>query len=142
MPGRLDRPVRVLWLIKGMGPGGAERLLVSFAPGADHQRSSSPAASLLPWKDQLVPALESAGVAVHCLDGPRSADPRWVGRLRRLLRRGQFDVVPIHSPRVAAFARPVVRFAASRPRPALMYTEHNDWAGYAAGTRWANRLTF
>ena len=28
---------KVLWLTKGLGPGGAERLLLSFAQNADHE---------------------------------------------------------------------------------------------------------
>src|SRR4051812_41618037 len=46
--------VRVLWVTKGLGPGGAERLLLSFAGGAAHDRFAFFAAYLLPWKDQLV----------------------------------------------------------------------------------------
>ncbi len=33
-----DRPLRVLWLIKGLGPGGAERLLVEHAASGDRDR--------------------------------------------------------------------------------------------------------
>ena len=55
---------RVLWLTKGLGRGGAERLLASCA------RHVSPAyavevAYVLPWKDALVPELTAAGVPVH-----------------------------------------------------------------------------
>ncbi len=46
--------IRVLWLTKGLGPGGAERLLLSFAHHADRDRFELHAAYLLPWKDHLV----------------------------------------------------------------------------------------
>ncbi len=46
--------IKVLWLTKGLGPGGAERLLLSFAQKGDHERFDFHAAYLLPWKDHLV----------------------------------------------------------------------------------------
>ena len=35
--GTLDHPRRVLWLIKGLGAGGAERLLLTHAAEADRE---------------------------------------------------------------------------------------------------------
>jgi len=86
-------PVRVLWLTKGLGPGGAERLLVSSAAVADRERFELQAAYLLPWKDHLVAELAARGVPAVCLDRPRESDLRWLGRLRqRLLHRRQVAV--------------------------------------------------
>jgi glycosyltransferase involved in cell wall biosynthesis len=133
-------PVRVLQLTKGLGPGGAERLLVTFAGLADHDQVELRAAYLLPWKDHLVPELERLGVPVTCLDGGRIADPRWALRLRRLVRREQVEVVHVHSPLVAAVARVALRFP-GRQRPAVVGTEHNVWSSHHPATRWANRLT-
>ncbi len=129
----------VLWIAKGLGPGGAERLLLSFAQAGDHERFSFRVAYLLPWKDQLVMPLREAGVATTCLDAPRMADPRWLARLRRLLVDGRFDVVHVHSPLVAALVRPVV--ATIRPRPALVSTAHNMWPSFHPVTRALDRLT-
>ena len=65
---------KVLWLIKGLGPGGAEQLLVSFAKVADHGQFDYHAAYLVPWKSALVPDLTSRNVTVHLLsDGERIA---------------------------------------------------------------------
>lgn len=133
------RPLRVLWVIKGLGPGGAERLLVSVARAADHDAVSYEVAYVLPWKNHLVGELTEAGVACHLLGGRRGlADPRWLLRLRRLLRR-DFDVVHVHSPAVAAVARPIVR--SMRRRPALVATEHNLWSSFGRVTRAANRAS-
>jgi glycosyltransferase involved in cell wall biosynthesis len=134
--------VRVLWLIKGLGPGGAERLLVSFAGAADHEQFAYEAAYLLPWKDHLVAPLTEADVTVHCLDGARPAGVGWLRRLRFLQLERRFDVVHCHSPLMAAMARPVLRSIAGSARPALVYTEHNTWAAYGRATRWANRVTY
>lgn len=134
-------PIRVLWLTKGLGPGGAERLLVSFAAIADRDRLDLRAAYLLPWKDHLVGELAARGVPAVCLDGRRSGDPRWVRRLRELVREARIEVVHAHSPLVTALARPALRALPRRDRPALMGTEHNLWSSHHPATRWANRLT-
>lgn len=136
-----SKPVRVLWLTKGLGPGGAERLLLSFAATADRERFDLRAAYLLPWKDHLVPALADLGVPATSLEGPREADPRWTRRLRRLVLEAGIEVVHVHSPLVAALARPALRALPRRHRPALIGTEHNVWSSHHPATRWANRLT-
>ncbi len=133
--------MRVLWLIKGLGPGGAERLLVHHAAGADHDVLDLRAAYLVPWKDHLVGDLAAAGVEVTCLHGERAADLRWAARLRRLLRDDPVDVVHVHSPLVAAVARLVVRSLPRAQRPRLVSTEHNRWPRHRPGTRLANRCT-
>lgn len=136
------RRLRILWLIKSLNAGGAERLLVNCARARDAERFHYEAAYLVAREDDVVPELRSAGVPVTCLDGGAEADLRWVARLRRLLRSSSFDVVHIHSPYVAAFARPVVTTLPRAVRPALVYTEHNRWPSYARATRTANRLTY
>jgi glycosyltransferase involved in cell wall biosynthesis len=129
----------VLHVLKGLGPGGAERLVVSAA----EVRSPDVAidvAYLLPTKNHLVPELESAGARAHLIGGPRGlADPRWVWRLRHLVRRTRPDVVHVHSPAVAALARPVLRLARQRPR--LVSTDHNVWRSFRLPTRVLHGLT-
>ncbi len=69
-------------------------------------------------------------------------DPRWDVRLSRLLRRERYDVVHVHSPAVAAVVRVLVRSLPRRIRPALVYTEHNEWSSHNAVTRAVNALTY
>ena len=137
-----SRPLRVLWLIKGLGPGGAERLLVEHATTGDRARCSYEAAYLLDWKQHLVPQLEAARVPTHCLGVRTERDPRWVYRLDRLLRRNRYDVVHAHSPLVAAVGRVVARALPKSRRPAFVYTEHNRWPSYKTLTRVANEATY
>ena len=136
------RPLRVLWLTKGLGPGGAERLLVTHAAVADPDRVTFEAAYLLPHKRHLVPELEALGVATHDLASPREVDPRWLRRLGRLIDEGSFDVVHAHSPVPAAQARVLVRSIPRSRRPAFVYTEHNRWPSHSRATRTANAATF
>jgi glycosyltransferase involved in cell wall biosynthesis/predicted N-acetyltransferase YhbS len=133
-------PTRVLWLTKGLGPGGTERLLVELARACDGHRVTLTTAYVLPWKDHLAGDLEAAGVTTVCLSTWRR-DLRWPLRLRQLVAHGGFDVVHTHSPLLAVAARLAARTVGRRARPALVTTEHNTWASYHWVTRWADRLT-
>jgi glycosyltransferase involved in cell wall biosynthesis len=135
--------VRVLWAIKGLGPGGAEQLLAACATslGLGDGDLEVDVVYLLPYKNALVPTLEAAGVTAHCLGVTRDLDPRWVIRLRKLLAAGRYDVVHTHSPLVAAAVRLVARTLPRRSRPRLVTTEHNPWSTFAWSTRLANGLT-
>jgi glycosyltransferase involved in cell wall biosynthesis/predicted N-acetyltransferase YhbS len=132
--------VRVLWLIKGLGPGGAEHLLAAAASAHDRDRFQIDCAYVLPYKDHLVERLEQAGVRCHCLSTSRT-DRRWPLRLRRLIADGHYDIVHAHSPLPAAVGRVAVRTMPRSARPRLVSTEHNAWGTFAVPTRWANRLT-
>ncbi|MFJ3793669.1 glycosyltransferase [Kitasatospora sp. NPDC090091] len=140
--------IRVLWLAKGLGRGGAEQLLLNCARHADTSRYEIEVAYVLPWKDALAPALTEAGVRVHCLGAPGGgaatgtpgrADPRWPLRLRRLLAARRYGLVHTHMPVPAAAARLLAPTAGS---PRLVHTEHNVWDRYRTATRWANALTY
>lgn len=141
-----ERAIRVLWLAKGFGPGGMERLLVNHARSGDRQRFSYSAAYLVDRPNSIVPELEQLGVRCTALGADRPGragdlDPRWVMELRRLVLQDNIDVVHTHSPMPAAIARPVLR-AMGRRRPRLVYTEHNTWDCYAVATRVANAVTY
>lgn len=128
----------MLWLVKGLGRGGAEQLLVSTAGHIDRRRFAVEVAYVLPWKDALVEPLEARGVPAHCLGGGRAFDVRWVARLRRLVRSRPFDLVHAHLP----FAALGARLALGPGGPPVVYTEHNVWERYRPAMRWANALTY
>jgi glycosyltransferase involved in cell wall biosynthesis len=125
----------ILLLIKGLGRGGAEQILVSSARLGDWSRFAYSVAYLLPWKNAFVRELEDAGVPVTCLD--EGKDFRWMGDLRRLVVEGGIDLVHAHSPLPAIGARLSLR--SSVP---IVYTEHNDWERYNRSTYWGNLLTY
>ena len=136
------RPARVLWLVKGLGAGGAERLLCSLAAEMNPDQVAIEAAYVLSWKDALVSDLAAEGVPVHALGVRRLADLRWLVRLRSLVARGGFDVVHSHSPIVASAVRVLTMTLPRGRRPSLMTTEHSQWSGHPWPTRLANRVTF
>jgi glycosyltransferase involved in cell wall biosynthesis len=135
------QPVRVLWLVKGLGAGGAEHLLALMATARDRAAFRYQVAYLLPWKDALVPDFEREGVPVSCLHGGREWDLRWTLRLRSMLMSERFDILHVHSPYVAGLARLLGRTIAAHHRPKIVTTEHLPWSGYALPTRLLNAAT-
>jgi len=136
--GAPDR-VRVLLLIKGLGLGGAERLLERAIPYLDRQQYDYRVAYLLPWKDALVAPFEAAGIPVHCLDVRRSWDLGVLPRLVALLRREQIDLIHAHLPVTGVLARLVKERAGVRH---LVYTEHSLPSRHRLATRLLNRTTY
>jgi glycosyltransferase involved in cell wall biosynthesis len=126
---------RILILIKGLGRGGAEQLLVSAAPYRDTRRFAYEVAYLLPEKDALVGELEELGLPVHCLGG---AGPGWIRRLRSLVR--DRDVALVHTH--LAYAAVGARLGLLGTGLPLVYTEHIVWKTLHPATYWANLLTF
>jgi glycosyltransferase involved in cell wall biosynthesis len=131
---------KVLWLTKGLGQGGMERLLVNHAIAGDRERFEYSAAYLIDRPHSVIDELRDLGITVDRLGSGSGADPRWLIDLIRLVRRERIDVVHAHSPMPAAFARVAVRLLSRRTR--LVYTEHNRWDRFGKATRWANHLTF
>jgi glycosyltransferase involved in cell wall biosynthesis len=141
MSGTHER-VRVLWLINGLGPGGAERLLHSHARVADRERFDYEVAYLLRRKSALAADLERAGVPAHPLGARRRTDVAAFRRLRRLIRDGRYDVLHVHSPLVGGVARAVVRTLPRDRRPIVVSTEHNEWSSFKPPTRLLNAAMF
>jgi len=138
--GAAGRP-RVLLLIKGLGLGGAERLLAGVVGARDRDRYDYEVAYVLAEQRALVPAVEASGVRVHALGGSASADVRWTAALRRLLVAGDYDILHSHLPYTAAFGRLVAATLPRRRRPVLVYTEHSLWNKAAVLTKALNRAT-
>lgn len=129
------RRTRILVLIKGLGIGGAERLIVEGAAHWDRHQFDYKVAYLLPWKDQLVPRLHAAGIPTECLGGRRGWGPATPVRLRRLVRDWAPDLIHAHSPVTGILAR----LTTSLP---CVYSEHNLVDSYREPTRTLNRLTY
>ena len=129
----------VLWLIKGLGSGGAENLLLSAARHVDRDRFNYSAAYFLPWKDALVEGLEDAGVPVLCLNQKKPYDLRAVYTLNRKLRRDHTDILHAHLPYSGIIGRIASKFS---PVKAVVYSEHNVWERYHRLTYMANKATF
>jgi glycosyltransferase involved in cell wall biosynthesis len=134
----MSKRINILLLIKGLGLGGAERMVVDALPYLDRERFSYEVAYLLPWKNFLVPQIRGAGITVHCL-GMRNNYylHQAVKRLHRLAEERRFDLIHAHLPLAGLAAR----FAGRSGRLPVVYTEHNVQDRYHLLTRWANQKT-
>ncbi len=130
----MTRPV-VLVAIKGLGVGGAEKLIAESARVWDRDHFEYHVAYALRWKDQLVPQLESLEVPVRCIGTRRGMTPRAWWNLRRHASAIGADLVHAHLPAMGA----VARLAVSVP---VVYTEHNVAGSYRGPVRLVNRLTY
>ena len=138
---------KVLVLIKGLGLGGAERLLVDSLPYLDRTKFEYHVGYLLPWKHFLVPHFENVGIPVHCLGHSSKAGGGWreatalPGTLRRIMalqRRESFALIQADLPVAGILARLAGRWS-SVP---VVYTEHNLQERYHSVTQWANAATY
>lgn len=136
---RPARRLRILVVIKCLGLGGAERLLVDTVGSGDADRFDYEVAWVLDAERALVSTLEARGTVVHPLGATSNRDMRWLFRLRRILRSGEYDVVHFHLPHTAALGRLVVASLPRRRRPAIVYTEHSLWNRMAVAVRVVNR---
>ena len=121
----------ILIAIKGLGLGGAERLISQGAKCWDRTEFDYHVAYGLPWKNQLVPALAALDVPTHMIGGRRGLDPMSPRRLRATIRATGADLVHAHLPMMGVVAR------LASPVP-VVYTEHNVASSYRLPTRMAN----
>jgi glycosyltransferase involved in cell wall biosynthesis len=125
---------RVLYLIKGLGRGGAEQSILNGVRYHDTSRFLYELAYVMPQMDELASEFEAMDVRLHCLGGRGRS---WVRVLRSLVREREIDVIHAHSPLTAAGAR-----VGLRGRTRIVYSEQNVWDAYHPATRWANMITF
>jgi glycosyltransferase involved in cell wall biosynthesis len=124
------RTKAVLLLVKGLGRGGAERIVVDSVRSG-HARFRYDVAYVRRDKDALVAELRGAGADVRRLQPFRAAR-----ELRHVVRDREIDVIHAHSPILAVAARIAL------PETPLVYTEHNEWSRYRTPTYLANLLTY
>lgn len=126
-------------MIKSLGRGGAEQLLVDTLRHADRSRFDYGYGYFLPWKDALVPELEAMGGEVRCF-GARGPGQMLAATatVATHLRRWRADVVHCHLP----LAGVVGRLAGAAARVPVVYTEHNLQERYHRLTRWSNLATW
>ena len=125
----------ILVFIKGLGIGGAERLISDGAEFWDRERYDYRVAYVLPWKNQVVGDLEGFGVPVRCIGKDKGLRPGVVAAFRGLIQEWNVDLVHAHLPTTGILAR----LFAGVP---VVYTEHNMQSSYRSPTRQLNRLTY
>jgi len=133
------RRLRILLVIKGLGHGGAERLLMETVAAGDHDAFTTRSPTC--WHPPTVWPMHRRGRHAGArAGGDTERRCPWLARLRSLVRAGDFDVVHFHLPYTAALGRLAVGTLGRRERPAVVYTEHSLWNKAAVVTKGINRL--
>ncbi|SIR10596.1 Glycosyltransferase involved in cell wall bisynthesis [Pontibacter lucknowensis] len=96
-------------------------------------------AYFLPWKDQMVPAIEALGARAVCFEANNNLQMfQRVGEICRFVQEHQIEVIHSHLP----WAGIIARLVGKKTGLPVVYTEHNKWERYNKITYWLNKLSF
>jgi len=133
------KPIKVLHIIKSLGRGGAETLLPESLKLHDNEKFEFHYIYFLPWKDQMVSAIEAAGGIVTCLSASNNIRILFqAGRVIHYCQQNEIDLIHCHLP----WAGFLGRYIHKKTGIPLIYTEHNLQERYHRITYTLNRLTF
>lgn len=133
------RKIKVLHIIKSLGRGGAETLLPESLKLHDQARFEFHYIYFLPWKDQMVGAIEKSGGVVTCMSANNNIQLiRKAGQVISYCRMHQIDILHCHLP-WAGFLGRYVHFRTGIP---TIYTEHNKQERYHRITYYLNKISF
>jgi len=131
--------IPVLHLIKSLGRGGAETLLVETLNAHNQEKFNFHYIYFLPWKNQLVAELELAGGIVS--NSPAVNNLRIIFKFNeifRYIKNHDIQIIHCHLP-WAGFLGRLIRFKTGIP---VIYTEHNKQERYHFMTGFINKFTF
>ncbi|MBA4153362.1 glycosyltransferase [Flavobacterium sp.] len=131
--------IKVLHIIKSLGRGGAEMLLQETIKKHNQHDFEFHYLYFLPWKDQMVESIQSAGGIVTCFSAKNNIS--LLCQYRRIIkycRQHQIQLIHAHLP-WAGFVSRLVHRLTGIP---LLYTEHNIQERYHFATKIINKYTF
>jgi L-malate glycosyltransferase len=135
----IEKPIRVFHLIKGLGRGGAEVLLLECLRMSDRRRFCYGYGFFLPWKSAMARALEYEGGEIQGFATRGNLTMMLSAhRVARHLQIWRADVVHCHLP----LAGVVGRIAGRLANIPVVYTEHNTLERYHRVTRQLNLCTW
>ena len=131
--------IKVLHIIKSLGRGGAEMLLPETLKKHNQEAFEFHYIYFLPWKDQMVHAIEEAGGKVTCFAAKNNLLLLWqYKKIIRYCRENEIQLIHAHLP----WAGFVSRLVHSLTKIPVLYTEHNMQERYHFLTKTINKLTF
>jgi glycosyltransferase involved in cell wall biosynthesis len=135
----MAEPLRVFHLIKSLGRGGAEVLLLEGLRVADHERFRYGYGYFLPWKDAMVAPIAEQGGDVRCFAAKNNVTILLSAqRVAKHIRGWRADILHCHLPIAGAVGRLAGRLAGVP----VVYTEHNTLERYHQLTRRLNLSTW
>jgi glycosyltransferase involved in cell wall biosynthesis len=131
--------IKVLHIIKSLGRGGAEMLLPETLKLHDREKFEFHYIYFLPWKDQMVEAIQTSGGIVTCFSASNNVRIMLqVSRVIGYVKEKNIQLIHCHLP----WAGIVGRLVYKATKVPVLYTEHNKQERYHFLTRWMNRFTF
>jgi L-malate glycosyltransferase len=131
--------IKILHIIKSLGRGGAEMLLPETLKIHDTSRFEFHTIYFLPWKNQIVEPIESAGGKVTCFSA--SNNIKLLLQYPKVIEYCQhhnIDVIHCHLPWAGFLGRLVF----DKTKIPVVYTEHNMQERYHVATKKINQFTF
>lgn len=131
--------IKVLHIIKSLGRGGAEMLLPETLKVHDTTQFEFHYIYFLPWKNQMVEAIETAGGKVTCFSANNNLQLLLqYPKIIRYCKKNEIQLIHAHLPWAGFVSRLVHRLT----KIPTLYTEHNLQERYHFITKILNRLTF
>ena len=135
----MSSKIKVLHIIKSLGRGGAEMLLPETLTIHNQEKFEFHYIYFLPWKNQMVSALDEAGGKVSCFHANNNIQIiLQCRRVIRYIRENNIQLIHAHLP----WAGFLSRFIHKLIGVPVIYTEHNKQERYHGLTFFLNKLTF
>ena len=133
------KSIPVLHIIKSLGRGGAEMLLPETLNKHDKNRYQFHYIYFIPWKYQMVEAIEKEGGRVTCLSANNNIRILLKAReMASYVKKNNIQLIHCHLPWAGIVGRIVGRMTGVP----VVYTEHNKWERYHKLTYYLNKLSF
>jgi len=131
--------IKILHIIKSLGRGGAEMLLPETLKIHDTSRFEFHTIYFLPWKNQMVGALENAGGKVTCFSASNNIKllQQYSGVIE-YCKTNEIDLIHCHLPWAGFLGRLIF----AKTKIPVVYTEHNMQERYHIITKKINQFTF
>lgn len=132
-------PISILHIIKSLGRGGAEMLLPETLNKHDKEKYKFHYIYFIPWKYQMVEAIEKEGGRVTCFSADNNV--RILLKVRQLvsyIKEHNIQLIHCHLP----WAGIVGRLVGKITQVPVVYTEHNKWERYHRLTYYLNKISF
>jgi glycosyltransferase involved in cell wall biosynthesis len=132
---KTPRP-KVLWVLKELGRGGSERLLLELLPCLGDYEIFP--VVIGPYPLDLLPEYQAAGLNVRLIHARGNLSLTWLREFRTVFESVRPDIIHVHSPQPAA----ILRVFLPHGRTPFVYTEHSLLPSHHPLTRLANVCTY
>jgi glycosyltransferase involved in cell wall biosynthesis len=130
--------IKILHVIKSLGRGGAEMLLPETLQLHDKNKFEFHYIYFLPWKDQMVSAIQQHGGKVTCIRANNNIQLMLkVNQVVQYIRDHNIQLIHSHLPWAGILSRMVGKITGIP----VIYTEHNKQERYHFATRFMNLAT-